>query len=103
MYKISFYVPKTHLEEVKNALFAAGAGRIGAYDCCAWQTKGIGQFRANVGANPFIGRKEQIETVEEYKVELVCDDKLIEAVMRAFKNTHPYEEPAYSVIKCEDF
>jgi len=103
MYKISFYVPETHLEPVKEALFKAGAGKIGNYDRCAWQTKGEGQFRPNEGAEPFAGQIDQLEKAEEYLVELVCDNNLIESVIRAFKNAHPYEQPAYSVVKCENY
>ena len=71
MLSIQFYVPESHLEPVKNALFAAGAGKIGNYDCCAWQTKGEGQFRALEGSQPFLGQKGQIEKVSEWKVEMV--------------------------------
>ena len=55
MYKLCFYVPESHLEEVKEAVFAAGAGKMGDYDACAWQTAGQGQFRPGEGADPHIG------------------------------------------------
>ncbi len=93
--KIEFYVPETHLEKVKSAVFSAGAGRIGNYDCCSWQTAGTGQFRPCKGSKPFIGKKDRIETVQEYKVELVCDSKHINRVVEALKKSHPYETPAY--------
>jgi len=99
MYKLCFYVPGSHLEEVKSALFAAGAGKIGDYDCCAWQTKGTGQFRPLQGSNPYIGKPGEIETVDEYKVEMVCEDHLIEEAVRAMKKAHPYEEPAFDIWK----
>lgn len=98
MYKITFYVPETHLEPVKAALFAAGAGRVGAYDCCAWQVKGTGQFRPLAGSNPFIGHQDLLESVDEYKVELVCDEASVKAAVAALKQAHPYEEPAYDVV-----
>lgn len=101
MYKITVYVPETHLTEVKQALFAAGAGRVGNYDCCAWQVKGEGQFRPLAGANPFLGQVGAVETVAEYKVELVCDPDHIRAAIAALKAAHPYEEPAYDVIRLE--
>lgn len=103
MYKITFYVPETHLVEVKQALFAAGAGRVGNYDCCVWQVKGEGQFRPLAGANPFLGQVGAVETVAEYKVELVCASDLIQAAIAALKAAHPYEEPAYDVVKLERF
>ena len=102
MYKLCFYVPETHLEQVKAAVFQAGAGRIGNYDCCAWQTLGQGQFRPSEQANPFIGESGELETVPEYKVELVCADEFISAAMNALKQSHPYEEPACDVVKLTD-
>jgi hypothetical protein len=102
MYKIVFFVPASHKEAVKTALFAAGAGRIGRYDSCSWETLGQGQFRALDGANPFIGSVGEIETVAEYRVELVCDDMLIQQAITAMKAAHPYEEPAYDVLKMAD-
>lgn len=102
MYKLAFFVPPTYKEAVKQAIFATGAGRIGNYDCCSWETLGEGQFRALQGANPFLGQIDQIEKVEEYRVELVCDDALIKDAIRAMKQAHPYEEPAYDVVKLAD-
>lgn len=102
MYKITFYVPESHLEPVKAALFAAGAGRIGAYDACAWQVKGQGQFRPLPGSNPFVGKTGQVEQVDEYKVELVCDDASIQRAVAALREAHPYEEPAYDVVRLLD-
>ena len=103
MYKLCFYVPASHLEQVKQAIFAAGAGRIGAYDQCAWQVLGEGQFRPLAGSQPFIGATGQIEKVPEYKVEVVCADALIASVVQQLKRAHPYEEPAYQVWKLEAF
>ena len=101
MYKIAFFVPASHLEEVKSAIFASGAGRIGDYDCCSWQILGEGQFRPLAGSQPFIGEQGEIETVQEYKVELVCRDDLIGAAIAALKKAHPYEAPAYDVYRLE--
>lgn len=101
MYKICYFVPETHLEQTKTALFAAGAGRIGDYDSCAWQCRGQGQFRPLEGSQPFLGRQGAVEVVEEYKVELVCEDGLIGQAIEAFKEAHPYEEPAYEVYRLE--
>lgn len=103
MYKICFFVPLAQAEIVKQSLFSAGAGRIGDYDQCCWQTAGTGQFRALEGSQPFIGQQDQLETVEEYKVELVCDSQYIEQAISALKASHPYEEPAYEVYKLENF
>lgn len=99
MYKLGFYVPESHLEKVKTALFVAGAGRIGNYDSCCWQILGQGQFRALEGSQPYIGQKGKVETVEEYRVELVCEDKLLPAALAALRSAHPYEGPAYDVVQ----
>ena len=103
MYKICFYVPASHLEQVKNALFEKGAGRVGNYDSCCWQIAGQGQFRALSGSQPFLGQHGILETVDEFRVELVCADDLIEEVIASLKKSHPYEEPAYDVVKIESF
>ncbi len=102
MLKITFYVPASHLEAVKAAMFAAGAGRIGAYEACAWQVLGQGQFRPLAGSQPFIGEQGRIETVAEYRVEMVCADALGAAAIAALKSAHPYETPAYDVVRVLD-
>lgn len=102
MYKICFYVPPEHTEKVKNALFAAGAGKIGDYVCCAWQIMGEGQFMPLEGSHAFIGEKNNLEKIRENKVEMVCADEYIRAVIEALKSSHPYEEPAYQVMRIED-
>lgn len=103
MYKICFYAPTTHVEQIKNAMFTAGAGKIGEYSCCAWQVLGQGQFMPLENSNAFIGEKNKLETVAEYKVEMVCAIEHIQAVIQAMKQSHPYEEPAYHVFRLEDF
>ncbi|OQK16346.1 NGG1p interacting factor NIF3 [Methyloprofundus sedimenti] len=99
MYKLCFFVPESHVEEVKNALFKQGAGKIGDYDCCAWQVLGSGQFRPLSGSRPFIGETEKITRLNEYKVEMVCDDRLIKQVVKTLLQTHPYQQPAYEITK----
>ncbi len=103
MYKLSFFVPESHLECVKKAVFEAGAGRIGDYEHCCWQVEGTGQYRPLSGSQPFIGESGQLEQVSEYKVELVCEDELIASAVAAMKAAHPYEEVAYDVIRLEQF
>lgn len=103
MFQISFYVPESHLEAVKESIFAAGAGQIGDYAKCAWQTLGEGQFMPLEGSDPFLGEKNKISKEPEYKVELVCRDEIIVNVIAALKKAHPYEEPAYQVVKLAEF
>ena len=103
MFKISVFIPENDAEGVKQAMFEAGAGKIGAYDCCCWQTLGQGQFRPLAGSSPAIGQQGQIETVAELKIEMVCPVEHIKDVIAALKHSHPYEEPAYDVWKLEEF
>lgn len=103
MYKIVFYVPVDNSEQVKNAMFKAGAGKIGDYCCCAWQVLGEGQFLPLAGSHPHIGEVHHLEKIAEYKVEMVCADESIQDVIAALNSAHPYEEPAYQVIRLEDF
>ena len=90
------------METVKQALFDAGAGRIRNYDCCCWQTLGTGQFRPLENSQPAVGTLNQLESLSEIKLELVCDDALIKQAIDAMKKSHPYEEPAYHVWRLED-
>ena len=100
-YKLEYYVPHSHLEATKQALFAAGAGRIGNYSECCWVTEGLGQFRPTQGANPFIGQQDQLEQEPEIKVELVFSRALKSDIVTALKASHPYETPAYQIIAFE--
>ncbi|MEH6638218.1 MAG: NGG1p interacting factor NIF3 [Porticoccaceae bacterium] len=99
MYKLCFYVPESALELVKGAVFDAGAGCVGNYERCCWQLLGEGQFRPLPGSNPHMGSTNQLEAVPEYRVEVVCDDEYIDAAVTALKKSHPYETPAFDVIK----
>lgn len=99
MYKLCFYVPETSLDAVKEALFAVGAGRIGNYENCCWQVLGEGQFLALPDSDPFIGISGELEVVSEYRVEMVCNEAVIDAAIAALKVTHPYETPAFDVVK----
>ena len=97
MYKLVVFIPEHEKEKVKNAMFEAGAGKIGNYDCCCFETSGRGQFRPLEGSDPAIGSQGRVEFVDEVKVEMVCDDKRISDVIEAMKNTHPYEEVAFDL------
>ncbi|MBN8432135.1 YqfO family protein [Microbulbifer salipaludis] len=102
MYKLCIYIPESHLEPVKQAIFAAGAGRIGDYDRCCWQVLGSGQFRPLDGSQPFIGQQGAVEQVPEYRLETVCADAVVDAVLAAMRDAHPYEEPAFDLWKLDD-
>ncbi len=98
-YQIIFYVPADYCERVKHALFAAGAGKLGDYQQCAWQTLGQGQFKPVQGSQPFIGEEDKLEIVDEYKVEMICVKQVLDKAVSALIQAHPYEEPAYFVVK----
>ncbi len=99
MYKISFYVPESHLETLKSALFDLGAGRYKEYDQCCWQVLGGGQFRPLAKSQPYLGVSNRLENVAEYKVEMICGDAEIKEAVKALIRGHPYEEPAYEIYK----
>ncbi len=103
MLKLIYYVPESHLESTKKAIFAEGAGGIGDYRECAWQVKGIGQFKPVDAANPFIGEVGQLEQVEEWRVETIVDQHYAQAVKQALRESHPYEEPAFEFLQIVDF
>lgn len=98
MYQLITYIPEEALERVKAALFAAGAGKIGNYSHCAWQTLGEGQFMPLANSNPHIGETLQLCRVKEWKVEMVVAKEHKNAVIAALKSAHPYETPAFSLI-----
>jgi len=101
MYTITFYVPESACEQVKNAMFSKGAGRYGNYECVSWQTLGIGQFRPLSGSNPTIGNINQITQLKEYRVEMICEKASLESVITVLLSAHPYEQVAYHVTKHE--
>ena len=104
MFKLVFFVPESHKDRVKHAVFEQGAGRYDGYDCCSWETLGTGQFKPLVGSQPFIGQQDEVEIVAEYRVEMICSAHDIKNVLNALIKAHPYETPAYDVqeIKTSD-
>ncbi len=99
MLKLCFYVPAEYLEPVKSAVFDAGAGKSGNYQKVCWQTVGTGQFEALPGSKPDRGELGEICKVDEYKVEMICQEDFIDAALQALKAAHPYEQVAYDVMQ----
>ncbi|WP_198266535.1 NGG1p interacting factor NIF3 [sulfur-oxidizing endosymbiont of Gigantopelta aegis] len=97
MYYLTYYIPDSDNERVKQALFESGAGKIGNYDQCCWEVLGNGQFRALKGSQPSLGEINQLEQIAEYKVEMVCADENIDTVLERLLKEHPYEQPAYFI------
>ncbi|KPB05285.1 Nif3-like dinuclear metal center hexameric protein [Bacillus sp. CHD6a] len=100
--KLSVFVPVTHAEELLEALGEAGAGHIGNYSHCSFTTEGEGRFLPLEGTDPFIGKKGQLEKVEETKVETVYPISIEKRVLKALFKAHPYEEVAYDIYKLEN-
>ena len=103
MYKLTVFIPDEALDKVKSALFVAGAGTIGHYEQCCWQVQGVGQFKPLAGSTPHIGVQDSLETVAEWRVEMVVKTDAINDVIAALKQAHPYETPAFDVIAVLDF
>jgi dinuclear metal center YbgI/SA1388 family protein len=101
--KLFTYVPHEFVQQLKTALFDAGAGKIGLYEECSFELKGMGTFKPQAGSNPFIGKAAgERETVDEAKIEVIFPIWLINNILRALKENHPYEEVAYEIIRTEN-
>ena len=98
MFQIIVFIPKSHKEAVKQAMFQAGAGMLGNYDSCCFEHPGMGQFRPLKNSNAFIGEVGKLEHVEEVKVEMMCEEPALKKAIEAMIAAHPYETPAYYVI-----
>jgi hypothetical protein len=95
--KLVVFVPPESLDVVREALFAAGAGRIGEYERCSWYTGGTGTFFGGERTDPTIGERGREERVPELRLETVYPDEREEEVVRALRAAHPYEEPAFDL------
>ncbi len=100
--KLSFYVPTQHESDVREALFAIGAGAIGNYDNCSFRTKGIGSFKGNSQSNPTIGEKNILQEEPEVMVNITYLKHLEKKVLSALIKSHPYEEIAYEITTLEN-
>lgn len=99
--KLIVFVPLTHADAVRQAIGAAGAGKLGKYSFCSFSTRGVGRFKPLEGAKPHIGTVGKLEEVEEERIEVTCDRSLVDDVVAAIKKVHPYEEVALDVYKLE--
>lgn len=102
LYKLAVYVPTTHVDIVKDALGKAGAGHIGNYSHCTFNSEGIGNFKPLDGSNPFIGNEGVIESVNEVKIETIVPQRILGGVMSKMTSAHPYEEVAYDLYRLEN-
>ncbi|MDM5276469.1 Nif3-like dinuclear metal center hexameric protein [Paenibacillus silvae] len=97
LYKLAVFVPRTHHEQVLQAILEAGAGSIGQYSKCSFNTEGTGTFVPGEGTQPFIGAQGQMERVEEMRIETLVPQSLRSKVIQAMLKAHPYEEVAYDL------
>jgi hypothetical protein len=95
--KLVVFVPAESLDAVRDAVFAAGAGRIGSYERCSWYAAGTGTFLGGEGTNPAVGSAGAEERVDEYRLETVFHEEAQDAVVAALRAAHPYEEPAFDI------
>ena len=101
-YKIVVYVPESHADKMREIVGEAGAGKIGNYSHCTFSVKGVGCFKPETGAHPSIGSVGSIQEVLEERIESICSEDKLQAVLKAIKDTHPYEEPATEVYLLVD-
>lgn len=101
LYKLAVYTPEDSLKKVQDAIFEAGAGYIGKYSNCGFTVSGKGTFKPLEGTNPYIGRKGELETVDEYRFETVVPQHCLNKVVESMLNAHPYEEVAYDIYRME--
>jgi hypothetical protein len=101
-HKLVWFVPREALEATRDAVFAAGAGRIGEYTRCSWYTAGTGTFMGGAGTSPSVGERGREERVSELRVETVVPAERVREVIAALLAAHPYEEVAFDLYPLAD-
>ncbi len=101
LYKLVVFVPETHHEQVRNAIFAAGGGWIGNYSHCSFNIEGIGTFLAREGTDPFVGKRGQLTEAKEIRLETIVPMSVRKKVVAAMLKAHPYEEVAYDLYSSD--
>lgn len=101
-HKLVWFVPESALDATRDAVFAAGGGRIGEYERCSWYAAGTGTFRGREGTEPAIGEAGREERVPELRVETVVPTERMAEVVRALREAHPYEEVAFDLYPLVD-
>lgn len=102
LYKCVVFVPDSHVEELCQALHEGGAGQIGDYSHCTFQSAGEGTFQPLAGSTPYIGEKNELTFAAEKKLEVIVPQKNLSNVINAILSAHPYEEPAYDIYSLEN-
>jgi dinuclear metal center YbgI/SA1388 family protein len=96
--KLVTFCPRSHVEKVREALSAAGAGIIGNYDSCSFSVEGSGTFRPLEGSSPFVGNKGELHYEKEVRIEMIFPSHLLSYIIKALLHSHPYEEVAYDIL-----
>lgn len=100
--QLEVFVPRDHVENLKSALYLAGAGQIGNYDQCSFQIEGKGQFRPLQDANPFVGKHFDLKSIDEILVKIIFEKHKKNQVLHAMRTAHPYEEVAHQLYFLEN-
>ncbi|MDD3860956.1 MAG: Nif3-like dinuclear metal center hexameric protein [Bacteroidales bacterium] len=100
--KIVVFVPQSHAEKVRNAMFEVGAGHIGNYDNCSFNIQGSGSFRANESTNPFVGERGKVHFEDEQRIEMIYPSYIEKKLISKILESHPYEEVAYDIFKLDN-
>ncbi len=101
--KLVTFVPDSIAESLRQALFEAGAGNIGNYDSCSYNTIGYGTFKANENATPFVGKKNELHTEPETRIEVIFESVKQIGIINALRTNHPYEEPAFDIYTLDNY
>jgi hypothetical protein len=97
--KLVVFVPREALDRVRDAVFGAGAGRIGDYERCSWYTEGTGTFLGGEGTSPSVGQAGREERVAELRLETIFPVERQDEILAALRSAHPYEEPAFDIYE----
>lgn len=100
--KLVTFCPIDHANKVREALFKAGAGKVGNYDSCSFNIEGKGTFKANANANPYVGEKNKMHTEKEERIEIIYPSYIENSVINGLYAAHPYEEIAYDIYSLEN-
>ena len=100
--KMVVFCPFDHAEKIRTAMFSSGAGQIGNYDECSFNTEGTGTFRPGAGTNPYVGKSGERHHENEIKIETIIESHLQHQIIRAMKEVHPYEEVAYDIYPLDN-
>lgn len=98
-YKIVVFIPVDKVNDIASAMSLSGAGKIGEYTDCSFRIRGEGTFKGSAKSNPYLGKKGNLEKVDEIRLEMICDSEHLDNAIERMLKVHPYEEPAYDIYE----